>query len=287
MKDDTVLPPRPGDVDTILRRARLRRLRTAAVGPGLAAVVAIAIAVSTAGGSLGAQQVDLADPPSPTAPATPDGLFPELLPTPLPTGSMPALLPNPDASPRSTESPETTPDPSEPAEPDEGVRPYAGELGPSVNQGAAVTCQSRVVDPTDPVPGVVRNGYCVEWGGFAPQASPSPTDPEELSLRICRVVDSTSPGLLDFPTQEEADFAIYHGRQDAEGRLTYGEQYWRFSDHVTYGPAAHTLTLPQGDCVTWTYLHNALPAGGWVFQFETKTTTFPADQRVFDMYYES
>jgi hypothetical protein len=293
--------PQPDEVSGILRRARRRRTRTAAEvlsGIGLALLVVAAAAGSGPADRASVEIVDRAPKRTATAEPLPaEGVAPGVS-GPAPTraagdATAPATTgwPDDDSEPSPTASPapdDDQPDPGteptrEPAD-DSGRRDYDGDLGPRLAKGMALACQNRIVDPANPVNAVVRNGYCLSWRW----QSASDARDFTMSFDICRVADSTEDGRLDFPGEEEVDFAVYRGHQDSAGQPVREEQLSRFSHEVRYDATPHSRPLLRGDCLVWelTVQRTDAHRGGLVLVYETTSTTIPAAYRENDMYQE-
>ena len=284
--------PRPNELESVLRRVHRRRAIRA--GGSGAAVVAgvVAVALTFSGG---ANQVLLQDekPIGPAGQPTPSpeptsSVAPQARPMPssvtatrasgapaaagattttsplaaLPLGRTPASEPEGQAAPKPSAAPARQ-------------RPeYAGQIGPGYAQFQATDC---VVTNRSTNDGVVRNGYCIYMVGGGSKSSWRPY------IRICRLYDSTTPGRLTFAGGEEADFALYRGRQTASGPVA-DQLLFRFSDTVRYTQGAHGRDVAQGDCWTWQLNlpidFEAYPAeAGFVGEWRTRTEQIPFRDR--------
>ena len=283
--------PRPTEVDDVLRRVHRRRAVRAG-GSGAALVAGVVAVALTFSGT--ANQVLLQDEkpllpagqptpsreatpsaapqgrPMPSAAAAPSGAPATAGPSPissplaaLPDGRTPASRPEGQAAPRPSPAPER----QQPA--------YAGQIGPGYGQFQATDC---VVTNRSTNDGVVRNGYCIYLVGAGSKSVWRPY------IRICRLYDSTSPGRLTFPSGEEADFALYRGRQGADGAPVAEKLLFRFSDTVRYTQGAHGRDVSQGDCWTWRLNlpidFEAYPANaGFVGEWRSRAEQIPLRDR--------
>lgn len=286
--------PAQASVDAALHKARHRQLQRASVVV-LALVLPLAVIVGRPQGnsndSLRVAETPLpsAGSPAPTAqavptlgPSAPPALGPNLTPPRTSAGptspTVSVVVPRPLATPDVQGQPPTAPRPA----PVQQRPAYAGQIGPGYSQFQGTDC---VVVNRSTSDGVIRNGYCIYF-----VTSPSDGRPTwEPNVRICRLYDSTTPGRLTFAAGEEADFALYRGRQGPDGAIV-DELLFRFSDTVRYTQGAHGRDVSQGDCWTWQlkldFDFNSYPEGtGFVGEWRTYAEQIPVPDRVTRRYF--
>lgn len=279
--------PRPGEVAGIVARARRRKAVHAALP--LSVVVGVALVASMVGSTTprADQRIEIADDPltavteiaRPTSSASPARPFePGVRPAPTPSG---VVLP-PPVGPSPTSSRTPPPQPTRSPRPGER-RPYRGELGPRVEEYAYPRCRQAELEPGSRTQ--MHAAFCIQWTFAAPAA----TGVSDLApaVRLCYQAETVYNGRLEFPTQEEADFALYVADVDDAGRTVPGRKLYRFSDTVAYRSRAHYRTVLQGDCFVWQaridFDRARYGDGDFLLRLETKTTTFDPAYRVYDI----
>jgi hypothetical protein len=148
-------------------------------------------------------------------------------------------------------------------------------------------CRQRQLTPGSRA--VTQAGFCLE-PVFTPPTGGHPTDLAP-GLRICWQSETVYSGWLDFPTQEELDFALYEADVDGAGRTVVGRRVYRFSDAVTYTQRSHRLRVLQGDCMLWQGRLDFDPSRSkgrsYLLRVHTPTTAIEPAYRTYDVRFRS
>jgi hypothetical protein len=240
--------PRPGEVDTIMARAKVRRgSRATAAALGGTAVLLL-VATLAAGTARPRAQLD----PAGTGRGRRATVSGTASPAPTPTR---AIAPPPrSATGGSVASGPGAPPPGEvapsgvPAPPANGgdppTRPYADRpaLSKAPMSGSGANCQPRIVDPAHPSTWIANGAWCL-------RLLMSSADTEhvyDVYVDVCRDVDA-APASLYFPTALEVDFAV---------RTKAGHEVWRWSRGQVFPQTAHTVLVDRGSCYRWTVTYD-------------------------------
>jgi hypothetical protein len=250
---DALRPPRRplpagGDERAVARGRRVIHRRRVAYGGVMSAGLVAVGAVATLGRDDSAHDsIRYLDPdesptptPEPTGSATPSPG--PVLPTILPTAI--GLPPLPGGS--------SEPQPTTSAEPDPTPAPRGPYVGPEPvdADGAAIVTRTTSTDRTFCATGAQQQvspynqGWCSAVSGSSLVHAGHSTP---YSFTLCRQVDK-GDGTLHFATRKEADFGVAHWNDP----YTESTPVWQAGAHAQLPSEPHTLTVPAGDCVTWT-----------------------------------
>lgn len=216
------VPPRPGGFEDAVRRSRRRRWARSGASSALALVTAGSLAAALSGSGGGTNRLDPV-PPARRTRTTAVSVPPTASPAARRAVTAKPAVPGPRPVRTSIAAPVAPPRPSS-APP--RLRAYAARQ-PITRDAPA--------GPADP-------GAClgaVDW--CEGTAYLSDAEPYTLSLEVCRPA-GTSDGTLDFPGRE-ADVWVTDASKST---------VWDWAKHPAATPAKDTVTVPAGQCVTWT-----------------------------------
>jgi hypothetical protein len=264
--------PRPGEVDTILARARTRRRRhaTALLGgtAGLLLVVAVAAGAVRPRSDAELEPAGRVRGTGTTRTAAPEPARPG-------SATVPPRRPGHPAASTAVSRPgaPAAQDAAVPVPPANGGEPaprrYAARplVAGSTATGKGASCRNRVIDPSHPASWIASGAWCVRF-----TMSYYPNENVFLpEIEVCRDVDDVAAS-LSFRTGQEVEFAV---------RAKSGVEVWRWSRGQVFARDAHTVSVGRGDCFVWTFTYDAtddygrrLPRGDYVLRGAVVTPEF-------------